>query len=340
MKQIDPVIKKSKSSFSILLLRDDSKVVSFRLTPFWIKFLLLFFAVFSGLSGAAGYTAHYYWKKYNNLQRERSEMAEILGENRRQLGRFAGIEKIKESTLPRSTMVGITAVAPGNGAQADPPSAPQAAAPSTTPPASPGTPPAATLAQQPATQPPGNGQKPAAPTDETEFPFGFAEQPARNGAPQPEQRAETASPAPPQPVPEDPAPDALNGVSPERTVTASGPGSTQAISNEHPALVDEVQIRHSGGNRFRLVFDLSNRNQQMTLNGRVRLAVATKTGSRHDITDVNRDTLRFVINRFKKVTTAFSLPGDMETADAATLYVTVTAEDVPDVTYRFSFPDL
>lgn len=300
MKQLEPVIKR-KTSFSILLLRDDSKVVSLRLTPIWVKFLVLFFVIFSGLSGAAGYAAHYYWKKYHTLQRERSEMAEILGENRRQLGRFAGIEKIKETSLPRSAMAGVNTMAPGP-ADAEHNDA------------------ASSLAHAPSGQSAPGDTLPATPQ---------AAPPEPAPVPRSEPRAEAISQG--------------NAISPEETITASGPpGSGQEMSqtqDEHPALVDQVQIKSAGDNRFRLSFDLSNRNQDLTLNGRIRLAVATTNGARHEITEVSRDSLRFIINRYKKVSTVFSLPDDIRAADADVLYVTVTADDVPDVTYRFSFPE-
>ncbi len=101
----DPVLKRD-ASFSIIVLRNDRNVVRFRLNSFLIKSFILFFALFSIASGTAGYAAHYYWKKYTGLRRERSELAAKLGENRRQLGRFAGIEIIQE-TQPRSAMSGV-----------------------------------------------------------------------------------------------------------------------------------------------------------------------------------------------------------------------------------------
>ena len=301
MKPLAPVIK-TKSSFSILLLRNDSKVLSFRLTSFWSKFLLFFFVIFSGLSGAAGYTAYHYREKYHALQRERSELAQIIGENRRQLGRFAGIERLKESTLPRSTMTDVTTVA---------------APPHTAPPA-----------PQPSDAEAKTEQSPTA-TAQTPDP------------PQPDAQPVAQSTEPDAAVETDAAPQQVSttgGISPEDTVTASGPGSDSESTAEHPAVVDEVQIKRNGANRFQLLFDLSNKNQQLTLNGRISLGISTKAGARHDIADVNRDTLRFVINRFKKVTTTFSLPDDVRATDVEMLYITIAAENLPDITYRFSFP--
>ena len=296
MKHLEPVVKKSKS-FRILFLRDDSKVVSFRLKPFWLKFLGVVVVFFFGASGAAGYSAHYYWKKYHTLQRERTELTEKLGENRRELGRFAGVERIKESTLPRTTMAGVTSMTgagegangKGNGngqAQNGNQPGPQNG---TAPPVDPGP---QTAAASQATQP-----KPAGPETPVVSP------PPENAAPQP-QGAESPEPG----------------------------------EKEHPALVSEVQVRPAGNKTFKLAFDLSNRDQQLTLNGRVTLSIATKDGEKHEVTQVNRDALRFIINRYKRVNTNFVLPPDLQADDVAQLLLTVTAEDQPAITYTFPIP--
>lgn len=320
MKHPDPVIKKN-TSFSILLLRDDSGVVKFRLNPFWIKLLMVFFFCFSAASGAAGYAAHYYWKKYHALQRERTELAAKLGENRRQLGRFAGIEKLKEFSLPRSAMSGV-AVAAGpehspqepvaNGAprNAQPPSATgeTARADDNT-----------TTAQAPATTP-------APPS-------------ANENAPPPQSAPEATTAQEQPPVGGRPTAGALTTASgPALSAAdtdgyASGPGENK----EHPAAVDDVQIKAAGAGKYRLAFDLSNRDQQMTLNGRVHLHISTKTDSKVEITQINRDSLRFLINRFKKVNTTFSLPPAIQPDDVTTVHLTVTAEKVPDITFDFPF---
>lgn len=318
MKHSDPVIKKN-TSFSILLLRDDSGVVKFRLNSFWIKLLTFFFIIFSAASGAAGYAAHYYWKKYHTLQRERSELTAKLGENRRQLGRFAGIEKIKESSLPRSAMSGIaTAAGPDTLTEAEPSNGTLVRNGQEVEPQPPVLTNGKAVAQAPV-QPVGNGDSTA----------------QTNG---------TAKPAPTQQPQQQTSERPTSGT----LTTASGPetpdtdAAVQTGANAakaHPASVDEVQIKGAGAAKYRLSFDLSNRDQQITLNGRVFLYVSTKSGAKHEITQVSRDSLRFLINRFKKVTTTFALPDDVQPADAATLHVMITAEKIPDITYDFPFPE-
>ncbi|MCC8193561.1 MAG: hypothetical protein LIP28_02815 [Deltaproteobacteria bacterium] len=314
MKHLEPVVKKS-ASYSILFLRDDSKVVSFRLKPFWIKFLAVIFVVFSGASGAAGYAAHYYWIKYQTLQHERAELAEKLGENRRQLGRFAGVERIKESTLPRSSMVGVPSIASGVEGTNGKPNAVTENGPST--------PPGSDDAQAPAE---GGEARP----DTADPPSGAGEPVVPETPP-----AGTLPSDNPPPRAVEPAPSA-NGADPPPASTGAA-GSGKEIG-EHPALISEVQIRPAGVKTFRLGFDLSNRDQQLTLNGRVHVAIGTKSGERVDITQISRDSLRFIINRYKRVNTEFVLPGDIRAEDVTSLYLTVTAEDQSNVTYTFPVP--
>ena len=298
MKHLEPVVKKS-SSYSILFLRDDSKVVSFRLKPFWIKFLAIAFFIFSAASGTAGYAAHYYWKKYHNLQRERTELTAKLGENRRQLGRFAGVERIKEATLPRSSMVGVPSIT---------------------------------------TAPEGNNGK----TNGTATP-------PQNGAP--EAAPGTPKPADPPAAPPEPAPDAPKPEAPSPPQAATPPPGTDdappgypaentsgAPETGHPGTISEVQLRPAGNKTFKLSFGLNNRDQQLTLNGRVLVAVRAAPGEQQEITQVSRDSLRFIINRYKKVTTEFVLPADLKTEDVTDLYLTIVSDGQPSVTYTFPVP--
>lgn len=301
MKRHEPVLKKKSASYSILFLRDDSKVVRFRINPAWVKLLVVIFVAFSGASGAAGYGAHYYWKRYTALKLEYSRLEARLGENSRKLAAYSGVELIKEaSALPRSTMAGVSSLAvpgdegKGNAASGQPETQNGSSGGETNTVAGP-----ATSA--------GQTQGPPA-----EAPAASAGTVSGNGT-----GDGTAQPA-------DAAP-----------VQAGGAG---AMSDEHPALVSDVQIRSAGNKSFKLAFDLSNRAQQLTLNGRVQIAIATRNGERHEVTQVNRDSLRFIINKYKRVNTSFVLPADIQPEDVGSLFLTVTAEDQPSVTYSFPMP--
>lgn len=298
MKHIEPVSKHKNTSCSILVFRNDTKVVRFRLSPFWIKFLVIFFVLFSGASGAAGYAAHYYWKKYNTLQQVRSELTEKLGENIRQLSEFANIEKIKQRQ-PRSSMAGIAPVGGENGSPA-----PEESRPEELPPEVPLSP------AEVRTTPPSAGE-------------GSRSVPLAEADTAP--RQESANPA--------------GNVGPN----GENPVPGQA---EHPAGIDNVRIRHATDKTYKLTYELSNRErgreiereQYLTLNGKVHIAVADKSGERHAVTAVNGDSLRFVIKWGKKVDVTFSLPSSIPTENVELLLLTVEGDDFPAITYPFPMP--
>jgi len=302
MKHLEPVVKK-RPSYSILFLRDDSKVVSFRLKPFWIKFLVITLFVFSTASGTAGYAAHYYWKKYQTLQRERTELTAKLGENRRQLGRFAGVERIKESTLPRSSMLGVPSIAGTPETTNDDANLTQNGVPDTSE---------------------GNAFKQVNPAETL-------------------QEADTAAAEAQKAV------EKKNGISSSQTATSpptaleGGVPSQETDSadkpkTEHPALVSEVQLRPVGNKTFKMSFDLSNRDQQLTLNGRVTVAVKAASGEPQEVSQISKDSLRFIINRYKRVTTEFVLPGELRTENVTAVYLTIISDGQSNITYTFPVP--
>lgn len=291
MKHIGSVVKKSKS-FRVLFLRDDCKVVSFRLKPLWLKILGFVVVLFFAASGATGYSAHYYWKKYQTLQRELAELSQKLGENRRQLGRFAGLERLKEATLPRTAMAGVTSIVGTTGGANGK----------------------------------GNGQTQTG--DQPAAQSGTPTQTAQGAQAVVVPQAAGSLPVVPEIADGTPPPDG----------TAHQAQGADFEEKEHPALVSEVQVRPAGNKTFKLAFDLSNRNQHLTLNGRVSLAVVIKTGEKHDITQIRHDNLRFIINRYKRVNADFVLPGDLQANDVTQIHLTVTAEELPLITYAFPVP--
>ncbi|CAK7002271.1 MAG: hypothetical protein DELT_00078 [Desulfovibrio sp.] len=317
MKRLEPVVKR-KSSFSILLLRDDSGVVRFRLKPFWLKFFICIFILFSGASGAAGYAAHYYWKKYNNLQQERSQLSAELKKSSRILDELNGIERV-EAALPRSSMSSVS-VAVANGGNAKSQNGADSA----------GT---GSNGNGNGVKQPQAGQPPAQNQESSGQQAGSA--PKTEAVPSSAANSGQGALAPPVSVEgSGTTPPSAAGAQPDETQTAVDPTEKK----EHPAFIDELQIRLTGAKRYNLSFGLSNRDKQIKLNGRVHLAVSAKNGKRYEITQVNRDTLRFVINNYKKVITSFTLPPELEAEDAARLHLTVTAEDVPNITYSFLMP--
>ena len=283
MKNVNVPVIKQDSSFSIILLRNERKAVHFKLNSFLVKSFILFFLLFSAASGTAGYAAHYYWKKYTNLQRERSELAAKLGENRRQLGRFAGIELIQE-TQSRTSMSGVGVAANGktsNGpTQGDPARVemPQSAVT-----------PAVPVAELPATQ------------------------------------TLSAATAP------SPGPEPSRGTS-----DTTGQGGREEDLKPNTAVVADVTLRPSGPQRINLSFDLSNKEPQANLNGRATLTISTKNGEKHEITDVSRSSLRFIISRYKRINATFNLPEGIRADDVETVHITINTANMVPAT--FSFP--
>lgn len=301
MKSLEPKVKR-KSSFSILLLRDDSSVVRFRVNAFWIRFLVVFFALFSIASGIAGYSAHYYWKKHHTLRLEQGQLTATIDKNRRKLDEFAGMERV-EAALPRSSMssVGVAAVN-GNGEA------------------------------KPAASENGQAPQPARPQTEA---------PKPDTPLQPVNTAPSSSPSPSEggtPNPEPPSDPPGSGQAAQPPSSSADPAEQKAENKEHAALIDEVQVRQAGAKRYSLSFGLTNRDKQLRLNGRVHVSVTDNDGKRYEITQINRDALRFIINNYKKFVSVFTLPRELEIENVSLLNLTVMAEDAPNITYSFPMP--
>ena len=71
--------------------------------------------------------------------------------------------------------------------------------------------------------------------------------------------------------------------------------------------------------------------------GRVELAITTKDGNRHEIIDVPRSSLRFLISRFKRVNSTFSLPTGISAANVKTIHIIITVTDMEPATFDFPF---
>lgn len=296
MKYLEPKVKR-KSSFSILFLRDDSSVVRFQVNAFWIKFLVVFFALFSIAAGTAGYSAHYYWKKHSALRLEQSQLTATLDKNRRKLDELAGMERV-EAALPRSSMSSVGVAAVNDIGENRPASSENGQAPQTARPHE-------TLKPDTPLQPVGMAS-PSSPSS------------SEGGTPNPVAPAEPSG----------------NGQAAPSPSSSADP----ADQKEHTALIEEVQVRLSGAKRYSLSFGLTNRDKQIRLNGRVHVSVTDNGGKNYEITPLNRDALRFIINNYKKFVTVFSLPQELEVENVARLNLTVMAEDVPNITYSFPMP--
>lgn len=295
MNHVEPVVKKD-SSFSVLFLRDDSSVVSFRLRAFWIKALIVSLFLFSGASGATGYAAHYYWKRYHSLKLEHEELKAEYNSDRTLLASYSvATNGTGDAALPRSTMTDITSLIGDTGGTTAPPTGQSAEA------------------EQPDSRPDAvtSAQTTAATPDETSQPS----------------TAHTSQ-----------ATDSATAQSASANALPAAESSDPAASSGHPALISEVLVKRESTDAFALEFALSNRDPRITLNGRVVVSVGTQDGKTHEITQVNKNALRFIINNYKRVSTRFSLPNGVQTEDVKTLHLKITAEDQPAISYSFAVP--
>ena len=122
-----PVIKK-QTHYSVLLMRDDGEVRSFRMKNTTLRFLVLLFLGFM-LVGSAGIGAGYhYWKRYAEFMPEYRNNERELAETRRELMDLRNLKAVvtaqNNGTLPvtMNTEVGVetpmgiaTATVNGNG---------------------------------------------------------------------------------------------------------------------------------------------------------------------------------------------------------------------------------
>lgn len=293
MKDVKEPAVKRDPSFSVILLRKDCSFGRFHVSSLMIKTLCVLAGLFVCASGAAGYGAHYYWKKYNDLRREKSELTAQINATSHQLSKFKGIGVIQDAQPSRGTNGTDSA----NGSQS------RSGMVTIRTPAQPQTPPATT---------------PATPTE------------------QPAHAAQT--PANPQDPAADPAHNTLQPAAGPTTPASATTPTEQPESGLTPntaALLD-VSVRPAGSQRVRIVFGLSNKNPQLTLDGRITLAVTDADGKSHEITDVKRAALRFLIKNYKKIDTTFGLPDSIRTAKVESVNVTVNAKNMEPAT--FSYP--
>lgn len=121
--------KTPKSTYSIILMRDDCNVSAFRLHSFWIKLFIAFIIALIGACAAGAYGTFYYKNRYELASAERRELQRALGENKIRLenlaneelvGRFtgtgAGASSLSSSVASSGNAAGGANVLSGSGA--------------------------------------------------------------------------------------------------------------------------------------------------------------------------------------------------------------------------------
>ncbi|MDR2503257.1 MAG: hypothetical protein LBD82_02565 [Deltaproteobacteria bacterium] len=98
-----------KPTYSIILMRDDCGVSTFRLHCFWIKLFVLFLIILAAAGVAGAYGTFYYKKRYEVSSAERRALQRSLGENKIklesltnefQVGRFTGLGDVPAGHMP------------------------------------------------------------------------------------------------------------------------------------------------------------------------------------------------------------------------------------------------
>lgn len=113
----------ARGKYSILLMRDDSKVKRFRLSPVWLK-LFIYFIVFCVLAAGVGiYGGYTFWRENMVLTQERKAQERSLREMQVELERLQNVEQILESNDPEElqSLFGNISVAQQQPEQPEPP---------------------------------------------------------------------------------------------------------------------------------------------------------------------------------------------------------------------------
>lgn len=91
-------MKRSKANkYNVILMRDDTSVKNFRLSPFWIKFLLLFFVFLLVTSGAGLYYSYIFFMEKKVIAQLYEDRMETFEEMQRELKRLRNVEQTFES---------------------------------------------------------------------------------------------------------------------------------------------------------------------------------------------------------------------------------------------------
>lgn len=91
-------MKSNKANkYNVILMRDDTSVKNFRLSPFWIKFLLLFFVFLLVTSGAGLYYSYIFFMEKKVIAQLYEDRMETFEEMQRELKRLRNVEQTFES---------------------------------------------------------------------------------------------------------------------------------------------------------------------------------------------------------------------------------------------------
>lgn len=90
----------SKAKYNVLMMRDNSPVKRFRMSPVWLKLGLYFLLLLMACAGAGGYFGVTFWQQNRQLRDEIASTQRELREVRIELERLQNIDKILKSNDP------------------------------------------------------------------------------------------------------------------------------------------------------------------------------------------------------------------------------------------------
>ncbi len=86
--------------YSVLFMRDDTKVHRFRISPFWLRFLIWLQGVLILVASLGFYAGYTYWSRNSEMQADRITLQRELRETQVHLERLENIEQILQSNDP------------------------------------------------------------------------------------------------------------------------------------------------------------------------------------------------------------------------------------------------
>jgi len=90
----------SKAKYNVLMMRDNSPVKRFRMSPAWLKMALYAFILLVTVAAAGGYFGLTYWEQNRSLSEELADTQRELRDARFELERLQNIDKILKSNDP------------------------------------------------------------------------------------------------------------------------------------------------------------------------------------------------------------------------------------------------
>ena len=112
-----------KAKFNVLMMRDDSPVRRYRLSPGWLKTALSLLLLLMLLAGGGGWAGYTFWQKNRDLRADKETMERELRDANMELERLQNIDKIIKSNDPQDmqSLLGSMSSEPARPAPSRPP---------------------------------------------------------------------------------------------------------------------------------------------------------------------------------------------------------------------------